>query len=106
MTVLNHLTMRHKFFEEACEADAYCRSREEALQYASDRRQLHGNFFISTGAVESDEESEGDSEYANSGGNYTWTWVPSTNCKRTATAYVTASLNGQSTSNSTSFNVS
>jgi hypothetical protein len=45
-------------------------------------------------------------EYADSSGNYTWNWTPNTKCKGTATAYVTASLNGQSASNSTDFTVS
>ena len=45
-------------------------------------------------------------EYADSAGNYTWTWTPDTKCKGTATAYVSASLNGQSASNSANFTVS
>src|SRR5882762_1219319 len=45
-------------------------------------------------------------QYADGNGDYTWNWTPQTKCRGTATAYVTASLNGQSASNSTSFDVS
>jgi hypothetical protein len=45
-------------------------------------------------------------KYADSSGNYTWSWIPDTKCKGTATAYVTASLNGQSASGSKDFTVS
>ncbi len=45
-------------------------------------------------------------KYADSAGNYTWTWEPETKCKGTATAYVSASLNGQSASDSKDFTVS
>lgn len=44
--------------------------------------------------------------YADSTGNYTWLWEPETKCKGAATAYVNASLNGQSASTSTAFTVS
>jgi hypothetical protein len=44
--------------------------------------------------------------YADSSGDYTWMWEPETKCKGAATAYVNASLNGQSASNSTTFTVS
>ena len=43
--------------------------------------------------------------YANSAGNYEWTWEPETECRGAATAYVTASWNGQSASNSDGFTV-
>lgn len=44
--------------------------------------------------------------YADETGNYTWLWEPETKCKGPATAYVSASLNGQSANTSTNFTVS
>jgi hypothetical protein len=43
--------------------------------------------------------------YANSAGNYEWSWVPETKCRGAATAYLDGSWQGQSTSNSDGFNV-
>lgn len=51
-------------------------------------------------------ESLKGTQYANAAGDNIWTWDPETTCTGTATAYVTASLNGQSASNSVSFPVS
>ena len=51
-------------------------------------------------------ESLQGTKYADSAGNYTWTWEPETKCKGTATAYVSASLNGQSANDSKDFTVS
>lgn len=45
-------------------------------------------------------------QYADASGDNIWTWKPATTCHGLAWAYVTASLNGQSASNSTSFTVS
>ena len=33
--------------------------------------------------------------YANSSGNYTWSWVPQTDCRENAAVYVTAQSDGQ-----------
>ena len=44
-------------------------------------------------------------QYANSSGNYEWDWTPQTKCRGSATAYVQASWNGQSTSQSDDFTV-
>lgn len=44
-------------------------------------------------------------EYADSGGVYIWGWTPDTTCRGQASATVTASLNGQTASASTSFSV-
>jgi hypothetical protein len=44
-------------------------------------------------------------QYADASGDNIWSWDPSTTCRGTAWAYVTASLNGQSVNNSTSFTV-
>ena len=45
-------------------------------------------------------------EYADSTGNYTLNWTPDNKCGGMATAKVTASANGQSATNYTSFSVS
>jgi hypothetical protein len=47
-----------------------------------------------------------DTKYADSRGNYTLNWTPKTKCGGIATAEVTTSSNGQSSTNSTSFSVS
>lgn len=44
-------------------------------------------------------------QYADAAGDSIWTWDPDTTCHGMATAYVTASLNGQTASNSVSFTV-
>lgn len=44
-------------------------------------------------------------EQADGNGDYSWSWTPETKCRGAATAVVTASLNGQTTSNADSFNV-
>jgi hypothetical protein len=44
-------------------------------------------------------------EYADSSGNYEWDWTPETKCRGSATAYVQASWNGQSASQSDDFTV-
>jgi hypothetical protein len=51
-------------------------------------------------------ESLKGTQYADAAGDNIWTWDPDTTCHGNATAYVTASLNGQSASNSVSFPVS
>lgn len=43
--------------------------------------------------------------YANSVGNYEWTWEPETKCRGAATATVNATWNGQSVSNTDTFTV-
>jgi hypothetical protein len=43
--------------------------------------------------------------YADGNGDHTWTWEPETKCRGAATASVTASLNGQSVSNTDEFTV-
>jgi hypothetical protein len=43
--------------------------------------------------------------YADTSGNYTWTWTPETVCRGPATADVTASSAGQTVSQSDSFTV-
>lgn len=58
-----------------------------------------------TGSYATTSKLEG-TRYADSDGNYTWLWEPETKCKGPATAYVNASLNGQSANTSTNFTVS
>lgn len=43
--------------------------------------------------------------YADGGGNHTWTWIPETKCRGTATADVIASDNGQSIEQADNFTV-
>lgn len=43
--------------------------------------------------------------FANSSGNYTWTWLVRTSCAGTATATVTAKWNGQSITSADSFTI-
>lgn len=57
-----------------------------------------------TGRRATSSELQG-THYADGGGYYTWNWVPETKCPGPATASVTASFDGQYTSNSTQFTV-